>query len=172
MAEINIEALVGMLGLSAAWVENPPDSGVLAFRPNWRLRLPYSKTRAFIIWVSLGILATVISSVLDHARTGFQNPWLWVPTVAGVFAVVVAAALAAIDRPNRADVTVYILTMFALILVGVVGFVLHVQTDLTSRGVIVVERFIRGAPFLAPMLFANMGALGLIAILDPVEEGD
>jgi len=28
----------------------------------------------------------------------------------------------------------------------------------------------RGAPFLAPMLFANMGALGLVILLDPKEE--
>jgi hypothetical protein len=50
--------------------------------------------------------------------------------------------------------------------------VLHVQDDLTSRGLFVAERFIRGAPFLAPLLFANMGALGLIALLDPVEVRD
>jgi hypothetical protein len=165
-------ALVGVLGLSAAWIEDPADSGILVLRPGWRLRLPYSKTRAFIFWVSLGILATVISSVLDHARTGFQNPWLWVPTMAGVFAVVVAAALAAIDRPSRADVTIYTLTMILLTLVGVIGLVLHVQDDLTSQGLFVAERFIRGAPFLAPLLFANMGTLGLIALLDPVEVRD
>jgi hypothetical protein len=163
-------ALVGVLGLSAAWIEKPPDSGALMLTPGRRLRLPFSKTRAYIFWVSLGILATVISSVLDHARTGFQNPWLWVPTVVGVFATVVAAALASIDRPSRADLTIYMLTMLLLILVGVVGLVLHVRDDLTSRGVFIAERFIRGAPFLAPLLFANMGTLGLIALLDPVEE--
>jgi hypothetical protein len=162
-------ALVGVLGLSAAWIEDPPDSGSLVLPGRQRVHLPYSKTRAYIFWVSLGILATVISSVLDHARTGFQNPWLWVPTLVGVFATAAAAGLAAIDRPSRADLSIYMLTMVLLILVGVVGLVLHVQTDLTSRGVFVAERFIRGAPFLAPMLFANMGALGLIALLDPVE---
>lgn len=57
--------------------------------------------------------------------------------------------------------------MLLLILVGVIGALLHVLTNLTSGGVIVTERFIRGAPFLAPLLFANMGALGLISILDP-----
>jgi hypothetical protein len=69
-------------------------------------------------------------------------------------------------------VTIYVLTMVSLILVGVIGLVLHVQDDLTSRGLFVAERFIRGAPFLAPLLFANMGALGLIALLDPVEVRD
>jgi hypothetical protein len=33
----------------------------------------------------------------------------------------------------------------------------------------VQERFVRGAPFLAPMLYANMGAIGLLALLDPQE---
>ena len=31
------------------------------------------------------------------------------------------------------------------------------------------ERFLRAAPFLAPLLFANMGTVGLIALLDPAE---
>lgn len=160
-------ALVGSLGISAAWIEEPPDSGVLVLPGRRKVRLPFSKTRAYIFWVSLGILATVISSVLDHARTGFENPWLWVPTVIGVFGTAAGAALAAIDTPSRGDIATYCLTMVLLIAVGVIGLLLHVQEDLTSRGAFVAERFIRGAPFLAPMLFANMGTLGLLALLEP-----
>jgi hypothetical protein len=163
-------ALVGMLGISAAWVEDPPDSGVLVLLGERRLHLPYSKTRAYLFWIGLGILATVISSVLDHARTHFENPWLWLPTAAGVFGTVVTVTLGAIDRPRRADLAIYTLTMLLLIVVGVVGSVLHIGDNLTSRGDFVVERFIRGAPFLAPLLFSNMGMLGLIALLDPVEQ--
>jgi len=163
-------ALVGMLGISAAWIEDPPDSGVLVLLAGRRLRLPYSKTRAYLFWIGLGILATVISSVLDHARTHFENPWLWLPTAAGVFGTVVAVILGAIERPRRADLVIYTLTMLLLIVVGVVGSVLHIGDNLTSRGDFVVERFIRGAPFLAPLLFSNMGMLGLIALLDPVEQ--
>ena len=87
----------------------------------------------------------------------------------GVFGVVVAGMLGATDRPSRADLVTYTLTMLLLIVVGVLGSVLHIGDNLTSRGVLVVERFIRGAPFLAPLLFANMGTLGLIVLLDPVE---
>ncbi len=162
-------ALVGLWGISAAWIEDPPDSGVLALLGGRRLRLPYSKTRAYFFMIGLGILATVISSVLDHARTGFVNSWLWVPTAAGVFGTVVAVTLGAIERPTRADLIIYTGTMLLLIAVGVVGAVLHIGDNLTSRGVFVVERFIRGAPVLAPLLFSNMGTLGLIVLLDPVE---
>ena len=163
-------ALVGILGISAAWVEDPPDSGKLVLLAGRRLKLPYSKTQAYLFLVGLGTLATVISSVLDHARTNFVNPWLWIPTVAGVFGTVVAVVLGALDRPRRADLTVYVLTMLLLILVGAVGSLLHVRDNLTSQGVFLVERFIRGAPFLAPLLFSNMGTLGLIVLLDPAEK--
>ncbi|MEW5868276.1 MAG: hypothetical protein AB1894_03305 [Chloroflexota bacterium] len=69
----------------------------------------------------MAALATVISSVLDHARTDFSNPWLWVPTAVGVFTTAVAVMAGATE------------------------------------------------PFLAPLLFADIGGIGLIALLDPVE---
>ena len=72
-------SLVGWMGISASWIESPPDSGHLQLLGNRTLTLPFSKTRAYFIMISLGILATLISSVLDHARTGFSNPWLWLP---------------------------------------------------------------------------------------------
>jgi hypothetical protein len=34
---------------------------------------------------------------------------------------------------------------------------------------VVVERFMRGAPDLAPLLFANVGLLGLLVLLDPAD---
>jgi hypothetical protein len=162
-------SLVGVLGISAAWLENPPDSGRLALLARRYVQLPLSKTRAYFFWVGLGTLATVISSVLDHARTDFENPWLWVPTAVGVFGTVVAVTLGAIERPTRADLITYVVAMLLLILVGVVGALLHINANLIAGGTVVPERFIRGAPFLAPLLFCNIGALGLITLLNPVE---
>lgn len=162
-------ALVGLIGISAAWVEDPADSGELVLLKGWRLRLPYSKTRAYCFLVGMGTLATVLSSVLDHARTGYDNPWLWVPTAVGIFGTVVASGFAALSRPRRPDVLVFVVAMLMLVAVGIVGAWLHIQENLVPGGVIVVERFIRGAPFLAPLLFTNMGTLGLLALFDPRE---
>ncbi len=64
----------------------------------------------------------------------------------------------------------YFGTMLLLILVGVTGSILHIRQNLTAEGMVVVERFVNGAPFLAPLLFANMGTLGLIALLAPGTE--
>ncbi len=162
-------SLTGLLGISAAWVEDPPDSGVLSLTGRRRLALPYSKSQAYFFMVGMGSLATVISSVLDHARTGFVNPWLWLPTAAGVFGTVVAAGMGMTERRRRADLAIFAGAMVLMIAVGVVGAVLHVIDDLTAAGVFVGERFIRGAPFLAPLLFANMGSLGLFVLLGPEE---
>jgi len=162
-------SLTGLLGLSAAWVEEPPDSGILRLGRRRTLALPYSKTQAYFFMVSMGSLATVISSVLDHARTGFVNPWLWLPTGVGVFATVIAAYIGAIENRRRVDLIVYAGAMLLMIAVGVIGGVLHVLDDLTASGAFLLERFIRGAPFLAPLLFANMGSLGLFVLLGPEE---
>ncbi len=162
-------ALVGWLGLIAVWPEQPADSGNFAFPGGRRVRFPMGKTNAYFIIVGLGCLATVTSSVLDHARTNFSNPWLWLPTTLGVFGTVVAISLGAIRSPRRSDLVTFMVAMVFLIVVGVLGMVLHVLRDLGLDNAIVVERFLRGAPFLAPMLFADMGALGLVILLDPKE---
>jgi len=165
-------AMVGILGLSAAWIEDPPDSGILVMLGGKRLQLPYSKTRAYFYIVGMAGLATVISAVLDHARLHFENPWLWVPTLVGVFGTVVAVTLGAIEHPNKGDLITYIAAMLLFIAVGLIGAILHFNSNLVNTGVVVIERFIRGAPFLAPMLFANVGMIGLIVLLDPAEKRD
>ena len=72
-----------------------------------------------------------------------------------------------IERPRRSDLITYLVAMVLLILVGLLGMLLHIQRNLVMDNAIVVERFIRGAPFLAPMLFADMGALGLVILIRP-----
>ena len=162
-------ALVGLIGISAAWIEEPPDSGTLIFLGGRRLHLPLSKTRAYFFLVSLGALATVFSSTLDHARTDFSNPFVWIPLIVGVFGTVIAAILGMISTPGWNDLAVYFVTMALLILTGVVGLGLHINENLIAEGSIVVERFLRGSPLLAPLLFANIGMIGIIALMDPRE---
>jgi hypothetical protein len=163
-------ALVGLMGISAVWMERPTDSGRLILLSGLTFRLPFSKTSAFFLMIGLGTLATVTSSVLDHARTNFENPWLWLPTAIGVFGTVVAIAVGFLPSPRRGDLVTFVLAMVLLVLVGIMGVVLHSLHNLAYANAIVVERFIRGAPFLAPMLFADMGVLGIIILLDPNEE--
>lgn len=159
-------ALAGLLGISAAWEESPRASGRLVIYKEHAIHLPYSKTRAYIFTVGMGTLAALVSSVLDHARTGFDGAWLWYAAAIGVFGTVVPVAFAAMDKPSRMDTFTYVAAMLFLITTGVLGSFLHIQSDLVFEYTVVVERFLRGAPPLAPLLFSNMGMLGLIALLD------
>ncbi len=161
--------LVGLIGISSLWVEEPVDSGILRIFNKKKLVMPYSKTRAFFLMVSLASLATTISSVLDHARTDFSNPWLWVPTGIGFLAVIVAALLGSIEKPSRNDLLIYTGTMLLMALLGVVGVILHVDRNLTTEGKLITERFLRGAPFMAPLLFSDIATIGLLVLLDPNE---
>jgi hypothetical protein len=159
--------LVGIIGISAAWQEDPTGSGSLILWGQRRLAMPLSKTRAYFLLAALFILATLLSSVLDHARTDFANPWLWLPTLGGVFAVIVTTSMGALRRLERSDLLTFIAAMLLLMLVGAIGAGLHLQRNLTDLGTILGERFLKGAPMFAPLLFANMGLLGLIILLDP-----
>lgn len=163
-------ALVGVLGMSAAWIERPPDSGRLALPGDLYLPMPFSKTRGYYLLVGLGILASLVTSVLDHARTGFASGWVWLALAVAAFGAVAALGLGLAARPTVADLRVYMAAMVLLIAVGTLGAVLHVQANLIGESAVVVERFVRGAPFLAPLLFADMGLLGLVAMMGPEEE--
>jgi len=83
---------------------------------------------------------------------------------------VVALVLGFIREPSRSDLITYMGAMVLMALTGMMGSYLHIRQDLTAQGTVVIERLIRGAPVMAPMLFADMGAIGLIALLDPREK--
>jgi len=124
------------------------------------------KTRDYILLSTLGILIAAVSGVIDHLRTGFTNPWLWIPTVVGVFATVVALTLAFVKTRSRGELTTYAVTMLIMMVTGPLGLVLHFIHDLGVGNTIVVERLLRQAPLLAPMVFANYGLMGLLALMD------
>ncbi len=163
-------ALIGVLGISAAWEEDPVDSGQVRLLGNLRIKMPLSKTRAYFLMTALFILVTLLNSVLDHSRTNFVNPWLWLPTIVGAFAMLVTTAMGVYDRLERKDLITYIVTMVVMALVGLLGAYFHVGYNLTGQGAILTERFIHGAPVLAPLLFANVALLGLLILLNPVLE--
>lgn len=162
--------LISILGISSAWAESPADSGRLRLLGNRHVQMPYSKTRAYFFIVAIFILATLMSSVLDHARFSFESPSVWIPVATGLFGFTTCLFLGIIEKPNTGDLTVHTVAMVLLILTGLIGFVLHTESSLTASGAIIIERFLRGSPLLAPMLFANVGLMGLLVLLDPTEE--
>jgi hypothetical protein len=139
--------------------------GILGLVTLSRLQPEERKSSLYILLSSLGVAIAAVSSVFDHLRGGFSSPWLWIPTVVGTFGVIVAFFVGTLTGRSRGDLTTYTFSMLALMVVGPLGLVLHVLHDLGAGHAIVLERFLRDAPIMAPMAFANMGLMGLIALL-------
>ena len=157
--------LISILGISAAWIEAPVDSGMLLLPGNRTVQMPWSKTRALLLITASFVFASLVSSVLDHARFAMDSAWVWLPVTGGLFAAASCIGLALIRTPTRGDFTVYLTSMLLLILIGIVGLALHADANLTASGAIVAERFIRGSPVLAPLLYCNAGLLGVLILL-------
>jgi ABC-type amino acid transport system permease subunit len=88
----------------------------------------------------------------------------------GTFAAGVTLVMGFLERPSRSELWVYLIAQVLMLVIGPIGALLHLQTNLTAGGgQWVLERLLRGAPVLAPLLFSNMGLLGLLVLLDPAD---
>jgi hypothetical protein len=159
--------LVALFGISAVWREDPPDSGRLRIGKLLRISLPLRKTDVYFLLVGSAAMVATISAVFDHARTGWENANLWIPTLVGVFTAIICYGIAVIRTPRWGDLVIYIAAMTAMVITGLLGVWFHFNDNITSRGAILAERFIRGAPIMAPLLYANVGLFGIVALLDP-----
>lgn len=156
---------IGLMGILSALEEPKPGQfslpGVLTFQT------PMSKTRQLFWLVALGLAAATLSAFLDHGRTDFENNFVWIPTFAGIFGTSITLIMAMYERHTTADYFIFFWVMLLMVWVGVMGMGLHINADLPEgpQGGINTERLIRGAPVMAPMLFANMGLLGIISMV-------
>lgn len=121
-------------------------------------------------WVLLmalgGFLGNFVFSLTDHAQNGFFYWAEWAPVVSSALAVGFLAA------PFFAPIGKGFLWLCAAVLliqavVGVIGFVLHNAANIASPGSSLLEKFVHGAPALAPLLFADLvllAAIGLVVL--------
>ena len=158
---------IGVLAIIALLEDTKPETGKLTLPGVFTVDTPMAQTRQFLWLVAFGLYAATLSSFLDHGRTEFENVFVWIPTVLGLFGSVTTTLMAIYERHTTADYFIFFWTMVVMVLLGVLGLGLHINYDLPETGQgIVLERFIRGAPVMAPMLFAIMGSFGIITMID------
>lgn len=157
---------VGLLAIVAVLEDTKPETGRLTLPGVLTFNTPLPQTRQFFWLIAFGLYAATMSSILDHGRTSFENVFVWIPAVLGLFAAVATTLMALYHRHTRSDYFIFFWVMVAMILLGILGLGLHVNADL-PEGVagVNVERFIRGAPVMAPMLFAIVGFFGLFTMI-------
>ncbi|MGA2281604.1 MAG: hypothetical protein ABSG80_15025 [Verrucomicrobiota bacterium] len=118
----------------------------------------------WVIFLALGgFVGNFVFSVTDHAQNGFFRQTEWIPVISSALAVgflIVPLMM----RVTRAYLRTCAVVMVLQVMVGIAGFVLHVNADLHAVGPTLFERIVHGAPIFAPLLFPNLALLAGIGM--------
>jgi hypothetical protein len=110
-----------------------------------------------------GFFGNFVLALTDHASNGFFLKTEWIPVISSAFAtgfLVVPLMLAV----TRRFLDVCLVVMLVQALVGIIGFWLHLQANLTGPGASLFDRLVNGAPPMAPLLFPNLVGLAFIGL--------
>ncbi len=163
---------IGIMAIIALLEDTKPETGKLTLPGVFTVDTPMAQTRQFLWLVAFGLYAATVSSFLDHGRTEFENIFVWIPTVLGLYGSVTTTLMAIYERHTSTDYFIFFWTMVIMMLMGMIGVGFHINYDLPETGQgLVFERFIRGAPIMAPMLFTIMGIFGIITMVN-ADTGD
>ncbi|MFO0957318.1 MAG: hypothetical protein U0800_07590 [Isosphaeraceae bacterium] len=125
------------------------------------------RTREWAWWVVVlalgGFLGNFSLSLADHAANGFFRPLEWAGVIAGAAGVGALAGVLAAPG-NRPMAWLAAGVMAAEMVVGLLGFGLHVAANLAHPAAGVADRFLYGAPAFAPLLFDNIALIALIGL--------
>ena len=161
-------SLIGLYGITNE-VENKP--GLLEVPGLGTFKAPISRDRHFLWLVGLGFAGSAITSIIDHAQYGYTTFKL-IAVVYGVFATSVVLYISVARNWSHGDQLTYFWTMITAIIVGVLGFAFHLAKDLTDTGQISMERILVFAPVFAPLLFCDLGILGLLVVSKSAKPGN
>ena len=118
----------------------------------------------WVIFLALGgFVGNFIFSLTDHAQNGFFRQIEWIPVISSALAVgflIVPLMM----QVSRAYLWMCVSVMVLQVIVGIAGFVLHVNADLHALGPTFFDRIVHGAPVFAPLLFPNLALLAFIGM--------
>lgn len=154
---------ISLLGLYAVTEEVDGKPGMLEIKGIGIFKAPISRDQHFLWLVGLGFVASTLTSVIDHAQYGY-NFYKLIPIIYGLFASSVVISLCVSKNWSKGDELVYFWTMITAIVIGVLGFGFHLSADLGGTGTFSLERILAFAPVLAPLLFCDLGLLGLLVV--------
>lgn len=125
-------------------------------------------TREWSHWVLFfalgGFGGNFVLSLSDHAVNGFYRWSEWIPVISSGLAVGFLLVLLLLEE-GRGFLWLTAGVLLVQILVGGLGFLLHVEADLHGPAGTLFENLISGAPPFAPLLLPNLSILGFIGIL-------
>ncbi len=154
---------ISLVGLYAIVREVQGEPGVLEVPGLGVLKAPISLDRHFLWLTGLGFAAAALTSIIDHGQYGY-TVYKLIPVAYGLFATSVVLSLTLGRSWSRGDEVTFVWTMVAGMVVGALGFAFHLSGDLSETGRVSLERILVFAPVLSPLLFCDLGMLGLIVV--------
>ena len=154
---------ISLLGLYAITEESEDAPGMLKVPGIGTFKAPISRDRHFMWLVGLGFGASAVTSIIDHAQYGYTF-YKMIPIIYGLFSTTVVIYLSVAKHWTKGDELVYFWTMIAAVAVGITGFGFHLSADLAGTGALSLERILAFAPVLAPLLYSDLGLLGLLVV--------
>ncbi len=110
-----------------------------------------------------GFVGLLAVSLGDHAQNGFFFATEWIPVVAAALAASFLLT-AVVRRGDPRYLRLCLIVMGLQVLVGGLGFFLHLHAVLGGVAESVWDNVIFGAPVFAPLLFANLALLAAIGL--------
>jgi hypothetical protein len=163
-------ATSGEVSLHRLLIEGSPIAAPMAFAGmssyalvSERYRGPRRSSKLLVL-VGLGFLGAVVAAFLDHGRISFTPSYTLIPLVTGTLAAM-ACFYVAFGRALASETRVLLFVLALSVVVGLIGFVLHVLGDLAGTQDIVWARLLYRNPILGPLLFCNLALLGGLSIL-------
>jgi hypothetical protein len=130
-------------------------------------RMEPPRSRAWAPWVVFlalgGFVGNVALTLCDHAQNGFFKPVEWISVVAAAFGTSFLA-VAVVRQTDRPFLRGCMGVMAVEAVVGVMGFGLHLMANLHAHEEKFLDRLVFGAPVFAPLLFADLAALGALGL--------
>ncbi len=112
-----------------------------------------------------GFAGNFVLALLDHEQNGFSTWTEWIPVVAAALAVSNLMILGMRRAPAPELVRLAAGNLLLQGGVGLWGFWLHLEADISALGGRPFEAFVHGAPPFAPLLFTDLAVLAAIALL-------
>jgi hypothetical protein len=130
-------------------------------------RMVDARTIEWARWVALlalgGFVGNFVLCVCDHAQNGFFRPEEWVGVVAAAAATGMLVAVLVV-HDNRPLLRLGLVIMLVQAAVGLLGAYWHVRANLDQPMGTPWQKFLYGAPAFAPLLFADLAALAVLAL--------
>jgi hypothetical protein len=140
------------------------------------LHFPLSRSRMLVFLVAVNLIALGADTLLAHWIDRTIKVYEWIPIIHGPITGLFVLWFVFRPRPTRAEIVLYLLVILSAVAVGVLGTAFHWQRALLARGAAspgFLQWLIFAPPATAPLSFAGVGLLGLMATLheEPRDSG-